>query len=164
MKVLEDTPAVSMLGNLFDEKNQTWKKSDSDTQRTSFPSRFQACQRVLPPVIIQLQGHLQDRKGMVLHLLQARLLHRRQRQMTIRLEKERIELKMILLRSLCQFSLWMMDRENPLSAVNSIKSQSTNPSKKFQRTKETMKEQNTHCLPTQVAQVLKSWSDCKNSG
>ena len=34
------------------------------TRRTSFLSWFQACQRVLPPVlIIQLQGHLQDRRG-----------------------------------------------------------------------------------------------------
>ena len=58
------------------------------TRRTSFLSWFQACQRVLPPVlIIQLQRHLQDRRGIVLHLLQARLLHQRQQhQVIMRLE------------------------------------------------------------------------------
>ena len=41
------------------------------TRRTSFRSWFQACQRVRPPVLItQLQGHLQDRRVIVLHLLQ----------------------------------------------------------------------------------------------
>ena len=65
------------------------------TRTTSFLSWFQACQRVRPPVlIIQLQGHLQDRRGLVLHLPQARLLHQRQHhQVTVRLAKERIELK-----------------------------------------------------------------------
>ena len=67
------------------------------TRRTSFLSWFQACQRVLPPVLIsQLQGHLQDRRGIVLHLLRARLLHQlQQHQVTVRLERERIEVKLI---------------------------------------------------------------------
>ena len=53
----------------------------SETRRTSFRSCIQACQRVRPPVlIIQFQGHLQDRRGFVLHLLQARLLHQRHHQ------------------------------------------------------------------------------------
>ena len=39
--------------------------------------------------ISQLQGHLQDRRAIVLHLLQARLLHQRQQhQVVMRLEKE----------------------------------------------------------------------------
>ena len=110
MKVLENTPAVLSLGKLCDENGYSceWingqkphliKKTGfgySATRTTSFLSWFQACQRVLPPVlIIQLQGHLQDRRGIDLHLLQARLLHRRQHQVTMRLEKERIELKVI---------------------------------------------------------------------
>ena len=73
------------------------------TRRTSFLSWFQACQRVRPPVLIsQLQGHLQDRRVIVPHLLQARLRHRQQHQVTMRLEKERIELKMTPLQCLCQ--------------------------------------------------------------
>ena len=53
----------------------------SATRRTAFRSWFQACQRVLPPVlIIQLQV-------IILHLPQARLLHRlQQHQATVRLE------------------------------------------------------------------------------
>ena len=46
-------------------------------------------------LIRQLQGHFQDRRGIVLHLLQACLLHRRQHQVMMRLEKERVELKVI---------------------------------------------------------------------
>ena len=86
------------------------------TRRTSFLSWFQACQRVRPPVlIIQLQGHLQDRRGIVLHLLQARLLHQRQHhQVIMRLEKKRIKLKVIPLQYLCQVPMLMIERENPL--------------------------------------------------
>ena len=64
------------------------------TRRTSFRSWFQACQRVRPPVlIIQFQRHLQDRRGLVLHL---------PHQVIMRLEKQRIELKVIPLQCLCQ--------------------------------------------------------------
>ena len=96
------------------------------TRRTSFLSWFQACQRVRPPVlIIQLQRHLQDRRVIVLHLLQARLLHQRQQhQVIMRLEKERIELKVIPLQCLCQFSMLMIERGNPLW---------TKPTKNFQK-------------------------------
>ena len=91
------------------------------TRRTSFLSWFQACR---PPVLIsQLQGHLQVRRGRVLHLLQARLLHQRQQhQVTVRLEKERIEIKVIPLPCLCQISMLMIERGNPLFAVNPITS------------------------------------------
>ena len=55
------------------------------TRGTSFQSWFQACQRLLPLVLIsQLQGHLQDRRGIVLHLLQARLRHRQQHKVIMR--------------------------------------------------------------------------------
>ena len=87
------------------------------TRRTSFLSWFQACQRVRPPVlIIQLQGHLQDRRGIVLHLLQARLLHQRHHQVIMRLEKKRIELKVIPLQCLCQVPMLIIERANPVSA------------------------------------------------
>ena len=124
LKVLENTPAVLSLGKLCDENGYSYECSTvknhislktgfgyNATRRTSFLSWFQACQRVLPPLLmIQLQGHLQDRRGIVLHLLQDLLLHRRQHQVIMRLEKERIELKMILLQCLCQVSMLMMER------------------------------------------------------
>ena len=70
------------------------------TQRTSFLLWFQTCQQVLPPVLIlQPQWHLQDRRGIILHLPQARLLLQlRQHQATVRLEKERIKVELISLR------------------------------------------------------------------
>ena len=84
------------------------------TRRTSFRSWFQACKRVRPPVLIsQLQGHLQDRRVIVLHHLQARLRHRQQHQVMMRLEKERMELKVIHLRCLRQLML-TIERINPL--------------------------------------------------
>ena len=90
MKVLENTPAVLSLGKLCDENGYSYERIDGQKphiikmefeynaiRRTSFLSWFQACQRVRPPVLIsQLQGHLQDRRVIVLHLLQARLRHR----------------------------------------------------------------------------------------
>ena len=69
-------------------------------------------------LIIQLQRHLRDRRGIVLHLPQARLLHQRQHQVIMRLEKESTELKVIPLQCLCQLML-MIERGNPLSAYSS---------------------------------------------
>ena len=62
----------------------------SAIRRTSFLSWFQACQRVRPPVLIlQHQWHLQDRKMIILHLPQARLLHQPQLcEATVGLERE----------------------------------------------------------------------------
>ena len=79
----------------------------SATQRTSFRSWFLAFQRVLPPVLIlQPQWHFQDRRVIILHLPQARLLHQqRQHQATVRLEKERIKVELILLQCLCQVQM-----------------------------------------------------------
>ena len=83
-------------------------------RRTSFLSWFQACQRVRPPVLIsQLQGHLQERRVIVLQFLQARLRHQQQHQVIMRLEKERIELKVTPLQCLCQLML-TIERSNPL--------------------------------------------------
>ena len=145
VKVLENTPAVLSLGKLCDENGYSYEWINGQkpfktgfgynaTRTTSFLSWFQACQRVLPPVlIIQLQGHPQDRRGIVLHLLQARLLHRQQHQVIMRLEKERIELKVIPLQCLCQVSMLMIERDNPLSAVNPITSEFTKPTKNTQK-------------------------------
>ena len=135
MKVLENTPAVLSLGKLCDENGYSYewingqkphliKKTGSGynaTRRTSFLSWFQACHRVLPPVLIlQLQWHLQDRRGIVLHLLRARLLHQlHQHQVTVRLEKERIKVKLIPLQCLCQVPM-LIERRNPLFAVKPI--------------------------------------------
>ena len=95
LKVLENTPAVLSLGKLCDENGYPYewingqkitslKKTGfgcSATRRTSFLSWIQACQRVRPLVLIpQLQGQLQDRKDLVVHLLQTRLLHQRHHQ------------------------------------------------------------------------------------
>ena len=91
MKVLENTPAVLSIGKLCDENGYSYewingqkphlKKTGFEhnaTWRTSFRSWFQACQRVRPPVLIsQLQGHFQDRRVTVPHLLPARLRHQR---------------------------------------------------------------------------------------
>ena len=76
------------------------------------------------------------------HLLQGRLLHQRHHQVIMRLEKERIEQKVIPLQCLCQVSMLMIERCNPLCTVNPITSQFTKPTEKFPKTnkKETMIE------------------------
>ena len=86
MNVLEDTPAVLSLGKLCDENGHSYEwingqkphlikngiRRQCNTENFVL-SWFQACQPVRPPVLIsQLQGHFQDRRGIVLHLLQAR--------------------------------------------------------------------------------------------
>ena len=99
------------------------------TRRTWFLSWFQACQRVRPPVLIsQLQGHLQERRVIVLHFLQVRLLHQRHHQVIMRLEKKRIKLKVIPLQCLCQISMLMIERGNLLSAL--IQSRASSPSQR----------------------------------
>ena len=59
MKVLENTPAVLSLGKLCDEKTDILMSGSTETgveynviRRTSFRSWFQACHRVLHPVLI----------------------------------------------------------------------------------------------------------------
>ena len=110
MKVLKNTPAVLSLGKLCDENGYYYEwingqkthltkngiRIQCDTESFVL-SWFQACQRVRPPIlVIQLEGHFQDRRGLVLHLPQARLLHQRHHQVIMRLEKEKTELKVIL--------------------------------------------------------------------
>ena len=58
-------------------------------------------------------------EGIVLHLFQGRLLHRQQHQVIMRLEKERIELKVIPLECLCHVSMLMIEQCNPLFADSS---------------------------------------------
>ena len=147
MKVLENTPAVLSLGKLFDENGYSYEWINGQkphlikkgfgpnaTRRTSFLLWFQACQRVRHPVLIlQPQGHLQDRRVIILHLSQARPLHQlRQHQVTVRLEQERIKMEVILLQCLCQVSMLMIERGNPLSAVHPIMS-NPKPTKKSQK-------------------------------
>ena len=84
----------------------------SAIRRTSFLLWFQAYQRVrLQDLIRQLQGHFQDRRVIIQHLLQA-CLHQLQ-QVILRLENERIELKVTSLQWLCQLRL-MKDRRDPM--------------------------------------------------
>ena len=108
LKVLENTPAVLSLGKLCDENGHSYEwingqkphlikngiriQWHSAIRRTSFLSWFQACQRVRPlDLILQRQRHLQDRRVIILHLPQARLLHQLQLyQATVRLEKGKI--------------------------------------------------------------------------
>ena len=89
MKILENTPAVLSLGKLCDENGYSYELINGQkhislkkkkglgfhaTRRTLFLLRFQACQQIrLQDLIRQLQGHFQDRRVIVPHLLQARL-------------------------------------------------------------------------------------------
>ena len=88
MKVLENAPAVLSLGKLCDENGYSYEWINGQnhislktgfglfaTRRTSFLSWFQACHIRPQDLIHQLQGHLQDRRVIVQHLPQARLLH-----------------------------------------------------------------------------------------
>ena len=72
--------------------------------RIFFPIVVQACE-VRPLDLHQLQGHLQDRTVIAQHLLQTRFLHRQHHQVIMRLENERIELKVIPLQCLYQLIL-----------------------------------------------------------
>ena len=116
MKVLEDTPAVFVAWKSFAMKTDVLMNGSTvknhislktglgfhAIRRTSFLSWFQACHRVLHPVLIlQLQRHFQDRRVIVPHLLPARLRHQRWHQVVMRLENERIELKVTSLSSDC---------------------------------------------------------------
>ena len=77
--------------------------------------------------ILQPQWHLQDRRGIVLHLLRARLLHQLQPQVTVRLEKERIKVQLIPLQCMCQVQMLMTERRNPLFADSGRASSSSSP-------------------------------------
>ena len=87
MKVLENTPAVLSLGKLCDENGYSfeWIKGQKPNlikHGIRIQCNTENC---------QLQGHFQDRRVIVQHLLQGRLHHLQY--VILRLEKERIELK-----------------------------------------------------------------------
>ena len=78
MKVLENTPAVLSLGKVCDENGYSYEWINGQKPHLIKNGWFQACQRARPPDLIrQPQGHFQDRRVIVPHLLQARLRHQR---------------------------------------------------------------------------------------
>ena len=110
MKVLENTPAVLSLGKLCDENGYSYERINGQKPHLILNGiriqcntenfvpivvPFQACQQIrIQDLTHQLQGHFQDRRVIAQHLLQARLHHQlQQHQVTVRLEKGRIELK-----------------------------------------------------------------------
>ena len=116
MKVFENTPAVLSLGKLCDENGYSYEWINfqnhisfktgfgyNATRRTSFLSWFQACQIRLQDLIHQFQGHLQDRRVIGQRILPARRLHLQY--VKLRLENERIELRVTSLQWLCQLQL-----------------------------------------------------------
>ena len=106
-------------------KTTSPQKRDSDTMQHGELRSYRGSrlfsefflQFSLPPVLIlQLQWHLQDRRGIVLHLLRARLLHQlQQHQVTVGLENRWIKVKLILLQCLCQVQILMIEHGNPLT-------------------------------------------------
>ena len=80
--------------------------------------------------------------------------------MIVRLEKERIELKVIPLQCQCQVSMLMTERGHPLFAVNPITSEVTKPTKNSQKTskKNTMIERR-HPLLTDSVRVSSEISE-----
>ena len=95
------------------------------TRRISFLLWFQACQRVLPPVLIlQPQWHLQDRRVIILHLPQARLLHQPQLcKATVRLERKgRSEWDRFPSSACVKFTCWRKATLRPIVAQGNQKS------------------------------------------
>ena len=139
MKVLENTPAVLSLGKLGDENGYSYEWINGQRPHLildGIPIRCNTENFVLivvpglsassPVLISELQGHF-------LHLLQARLRHQQQHQVIMRLENERMELKVISLQCLC-----------------------SQPNTKNQIKRNPRLNEMTRC-------VLKSRSGCKNS-
>ena len=167
MKVLENTPAELSLGKLCDENGYSYEWINGQKPHLIKNGiRIQCITEnfvsiVVPGLSSSSSGSSSTSQtpsrqgGLVLHLLQARLLHLRHHQVIMRLEKKRIELKVIPLQCLCQLML-TIERGNPLW---------TKPTKNFQKQIKRKPKKNgaTRCLPIQVVQVLKSRSGCKNS-
>ena len=80
MKVFENTPAVLSLGKLCDENGYSYEWINGQNHSSfktgfGYPAiRFQACQ-VRPLDLHRLQRHLRDRRVILHHPLQPRLLH-----------------------------------------------------------------------------------------
>ena len=102
-----------------------------DNYKTTFESRISAGATENYHVLknLRISSWSYDRRAIILHLPQARLLHQlRQHQVTVRLEKERIEVRVILLQCLCQLML-IVERCNPLRTkpIKIQKTQERNP-------------------------------------
>ena len=110
MKVLDNTPAVLSLGKLCDEHRYSYElingqkphlnkngiRIPCNTGEVRSYRGSRLVERVLlrPVLTHQLRGHFQDRRVIAQHLPQARLRHQpQQHQVIMRLEKERIELR-----------------------------------------------------------------------
>ena len=141
MKVLESTPAVLSLGKLCGENGYSYEWINGHKSHLIKNGiQIQCNAENFVPIVVpglssssssgshpstSMTPSRQER-----HLPQARLLHLlQQHQVTARLEKERIELKVIPLQCLCQVSMLMMERGNPLSAVNPITNKVAKPTK-----------------------------------
>ena len=72
----------------------------------------------------------------------------------MRLEKEKIELKVTSLQCKCQVSMLMMERGNPLSVVNPITSNFTEPTKNSQL--------ETPVAPAMPCKIIESKKNCGN--
>ena len=92
----------------------------SATWRTSFRSWFLVCQWVLPPVFpLQHEWHLQDRRLIILHLPQARLLHQPQLcQVTVRLEQGKTWVVRFPSSTCVKYTCWTERTERPVDQAN----------------------------------------------
>ena len=163
MKVLENTPAVLSLGKLCVENGYSYEWINGQkphhikngiriqcNTENFFPIVVPDLSAGRPPVLIsQLQGHLQDKRVIVLHLLQARLRHQQQHQVIMRLEKESIELKVIPLQCLCQLML-TIERCNPLW---------TKPTKPKKQTKKETKIERGNPLCSDIPEWLQEFRE-----
>ena len=145
MKVLEDTPAVLSLGKGLRWTRiilwvDQWSKNYisfktvveyNGTRKTLFRSWFLACEWVLPQACpLQHPWHLQGSKLIILHFLQASLLHQPQLcQATVRPERGKTWVKLEFLYSICiKYTCWKgKNREDPLTKPTK------NPKPKYKR-------------------------------
>ena len=118
----------------------TWTKSCSPTIVITANGEVHTHEEAIVYVIKWSidQGNLRSEIAQM-HRLGLYLMNR----VKTRLEKDRIELKVIPLQCLCQVSMLMIERGHPLFAVNPITSKVAKPTKKHQKQKkETMCDEN----------------------
>ena len=141
--VLENTPAVLSLGKLCDENGYSYEWINGQKPHLILNGiRIQCNTENFVPIVVpglstssSSSSHLlQDRRGIVLHLLRARLLHQpQQHQVTVRLDREDQSEIDPPPQCLCQVQMLMIERGNPLFAVNPITSKVTKPTKTSQK-------------------------------
>ena len=126
MKVLKNTPAVLSLGKLCDENGYSYKWTNGQKPHLiKNGSRIQCDTENFVLIVVpglstssSSSSHHSTSKTLSRQerpcstLPQARLLHQRHHQVIMRLEKERIELKVIPLQCLCQVPMLMIERGN----------------------------------------------------